>query len=75
MNIPMAIQSLHLHCRGRPWILIATYDVSAGTSGEGYVAFNICRYSRLVGVVVHLERVLTILPYNLIIFFNKLISL
>jgi glycosyltransferase involved in cell wall biosynthesis len=28
---------------GRPWILIAAYDVSTGESSEGHVAFNILR--------------------------------
>ncbi|KJS28786.1 MAG: hypothetical protein VR64_22865 [Desulfatitalea sp. BRH_c12] len=37
---------------GRPWILIAAYDVSTGASSEGHVAFNIlchlCKTYRIV---------------------------
>lgn len=29
--------------KGRPWILLAAYDVSLGETSEGYVAFNILR--------------------------------
>lgn len=29
--------------KGRPWILIAAYDVSTGESSEGHVAFNVLR--------------------------------
>jgi len=44
MNLPLTAQAPLVQSSGRPWILIAAYDVSTGESSEGYIAFNLLRY-------------------------------
>lgn len=57
MSAPLTGLAPCVQATGRPWILIAAYDVSTGESSEGHVAFNIlCYLSKTYRIVLVTRR-------------------